>query len=308
MNREIDLRRLRYFVLLAEQGNFTRAAEIANLSQTAFSRSIQTLEEQVGVRLFDRGTRTVQLTPAGSQLLDRARNLLVLSDELLRNAEGIANADYGYLSFGASLMALDGFLKKLVLNLSQTSPALSLNVEVNHWRQLRLMLDQDRIEFFVSYPGPLIADSDYFVTPLQPLPSSIYCRPDHPLLSQERKPRPSDLTKYRWAMVQLRESPGVCRQKLFGMSASEQLPVGLISNNLALLREVTLGTNMLLFSWKSWLQEYVEKGVLIDIGGELSPALPKEAMELELAIVQKRGRSLTPAANRLVDMIVKSNY
>ncbi|MGH8440901.1 MAG: helix-turn-helix domain-containing protein [Pseudomonas sp.] len=72
MTESIDLKRIRHTVLLSEELHFSRAAERANLSQTAFSRSIQSLEADLGVRLFDRDTRSVMLTAAGREVSARA--------------------------------------------------------------------------------------------------------------------------------------------------------------------------------------------------------------------------------------------
>jgi DNA-binding transcriptional LysR family regulator len=72
----VDLKRLSHLVALADESHFARAAERVHLSQPAFSRSIQLLETQVGMRLFDRETGDVKPTPAGLFLVDRARRLL----------------------------------------------------------------------------------------------------------------------------------------------------------------------------------------------------------------------------------------
>ncbi|TEA72261.1 LysR family transcriptional regulator [Allopusillimonas ginsengisoli] len=303
MNTDIELKRLRHFVLLAEERNFTRAAERANLSQTAFSRSILALEERLNVRVFDRGTRSVHLTAAGQQLVAKARQLLEQARNLVLDVEGIANADGGELSFGASLMAVDGVLNGLLPELMRQSPRLTVNVEVNHWRQLQQHLEQERIEFFVSYPGSLLDNSDFTVTSLPAIPSSVFCRPGHPLLSADAQPSPRDLPNYRWATVQLRDAAAKRMQALFGMSANSPLPLALTSNNLSLLREATLSSDMLLFTWDSWLQADVAAGTIIDLGQKLRPALPQKAMKLDFAIIQLKDRTASPAARRMIDLI-----
>jgi DNA-binding transcriptional LysR family regulator len=73
---DLELRHLRYFVAVAETRNFTRAAERLHMAQPALSTRIRELEERLGVRLLDRTTRRVDLTPAGEELLGRARALL----------------------------------------------------------------------------------------------------------------------------------------------------------------------------------------------------------------------------------------
>lgn len=73
---DLEARHLRYFVAVAEARNFTRAAEQLHMAQPALSTRIRELEERLGVTLLDRTTRRVDLTPAGEELLQRARQLL----------------------------------------------------------------------------------------------------------------------------------------------------------------------------------------------------------------------------------------
>jgi DNA-binding transcriptional LysR family regulator len=156
MDAAFDLKHLRHAVMLADELNFTRASERANLSQTAFSRSIQALEANLGVRIFDRGTRSVRLTSAGQPIVARARQLLGQAAELAREVEGLAEATRGTLAFGASLMAIDGALKGLLPVLRAKSPFLRLDIAVGNWRLLQQQLEQERIEFFVGYPGAMV--------------------------------------------------------------------------------------------------------------------------------------------------------
>ncbi|WP_164066567.1 LysR family transcriptional regulator, partial [Serratia marcescens] len=68
----MNLRRLEQLIALAEEGTFVAAAERSHLSQPALSRSIRKLEQELGVRLFERDRHGAVLTPAGRRLLDRA--------------------------------------------------------------------------------------------------------------------------------------------------------------------------------------------------------------------------------------------
>lgn len=82
---ELDIRSLRYFVAVAEELHFTRAAARLFVAQQALSREIGALERRLGTQLLLRTTRRVSLTPAGEQLLERARELLALHDAMLRD-------------------------------------------------------------------------------------------------------------------------------------------------------------------------------------------------------------------------------
>src|SRR5712671_319366 len=76
----MELRQLRYFVTVAEEGNISRAAQKVFLTQPALSRQIKALEEAIGQRLLDRQAHSICLTPAGQTLLQEARELLRHAD------------------------------------------------------------------------------------------------------------------------------------------------------------------------------------------------------------------------------------
>src|SRR3954451_1692214 len=87
---DVDLRKIRYFVAVADNLHFRKAAEELHIAQPALSRSIRALERELGTQLFIRDKRSVVLTPAGRQLLDDARPLLAAAAGTRRRVQRAA--------------------------------------------------------------------------------------------------------------------------------------------------------------------------------------------------------------------------
>ena len=96
----VDLRQLRYFIAVAEELHFGRAAERLHMSQSPLSRAIRDLERDLGLVLFIRTTRRVELTPAGTALLEQARRAIAAVDVAVDEARRAARPDDGLVTVG----------------------------------------------------------------------------------------------------------------------------------------------------------------------------------------------------------------
>lgn len=98
----MELRHLRYYVAVAEELHFVRAAERLHMEQSPLSRAIKDLEYDLGVRLLERTTRTTRMTWAGQIFLDEARRVLAALDQACASAKAAANGYHGHLRIALS--------------------------------------------------------------------------------------------------------------------------------------------------------------------------------------------------------------
>ena len=137
----LDLRRLRYFVAVAEERSVGRAAERLRMAQPPLSVQIRKLESEIGAPLFHRGTRGMELTEAGQALLSRASEALALAAEGAEAARAVAAGRRGRLSVGYMFVLAHAVLPKLVPELRRSLPGVELEfVELSgSTREARLL-------------------------------------------------------------------------------------------------------------------------------------------------------------------------
>ena len=123
---DLSTRQLRAFLALADRNHFTRAAEACHLSQPAFSALIQALEQAVGTRLFDRSTRSVQLTPEGRLFEPSARRLLAGVAEALQDLGDQVERRRGRVHIAALPSLAAGWLPALFAEFRAAWPGVEL--------------------------------------------------------------------------------------------------------------------------------------------------------------------------------------
>ena len=124
----MELRHLRYFVAVAEECHFGRAAQRLHIAQPPLSQQIRQLEAELGVRLLTRSTRSVELTPAGARYLARARSILAGVDAAREEAVRVADGRIGRVVIGFTGSATYELLPSLSRRLRQQSPGIELDL------------------------------------------------------------------------------------------------------------------------------------------------------------------------------------
>ncbi len=149
----IELRHLRYFLMVAEELHFGRAAARLCIAQPPLSQQIQQLEKMLGFALFVRSSRSVQLTAAGQQLVDDVREVFATLDKAMHEAGRIANGETGRLRIGFVGTAAFSLLPEALRDFRERRPQVEVSLrELVSARQAQA-LREGRIHVGLARPG-----------------------------------------------------------------------------------------------------------------------------------------------------------
>ncbi len=150
----MDLRRLRYFVAVAEEGNVTRAAEKLGIGQPPLSQQILTLERELDVHVFYRTGHGVALTEAGKALLVDAKRLLGDAQQAVLNAQRAGRGETGRLHLGLTASAaFHPIVRSLIRVFRGTYPGVALTLTEGTTSQLLALLEEGRLDLALLRPG-----------------------------------------------------------------------------------------------------------------------------------------------------------
>jgi DNA-binding transcriptional LysR family regulator len=131
---DLGTRRLRYFIAVAEELNFTRAAARVFVAQQALSQQIRQLERDLGVDLLERNTRCVTLTPAGAVLLDEARQLVAAAESAVERVRRTAAGERRVLRLGFVADGMREAVRAVLANFEQAYPKVEVLLVEHPWQ------------------------------------------------------------------------------------------------------------------------------------------------------------------------------
>lgn len=142
----MQLRHLAYFVAVADERSFTRAAEELDVSQPTLSKQVRSLENSLGARLLVRERSGVELTSAGEALLPHARRILIEAENATRSVHEVAALRRGRVRMGATPSMVEGLLAPALTHFRAEHPAVDLEVHEAGSRDLTAELSAGRID------------------------------------------------------------------------------------------------------------------------------------------------------------------
>lgn len=188
----MDLRVLRYFLAVAREKNFTKAAKVVLVSQPALSRQLAELETELGVKLFNRGYRQVTLTQQGRYLEIKAKQILNLVDQTTANitAEQIISGD---ITIGAGESAGIKYVNNVLTDIHGDYPDVKIHLISGNTEEMVTALDQGRIDFAILVGNYPVTNYDYLQLPKEDRWGIVIRKED--TLAQKSNIQPKDLLK-----------------------------------------------------------------------------------------------------------------
>lgn len=290
----VTLRQLRVFIAVAEALHFTRAADALHMSQSSVSTLVRELEDALGLRLFDRHTRMLRLTPAGAEILPLARKAVADLDSVIGSSNQLRTLGRGRVSVAAASIQAALVLPRLIREFCVASPGVKVVLHDVAQDEVLEMVRAGEVDFGVGTAPESRHDlatralwHEDFVAVLQP---------EHPLA------RKRELT---WRDLQ--EAP------IIGPHASnpvrEQLDFALAREGLSLTRlyEVALPLTIV-----GMVEGGLGVGVMttsmnrvVKALGLVTKAIRQPVVRREVSLVFHPDRSLSPAAQSFRDLLVR---
>jgi DNA-binding transcriptional LysR family regulator len=286
---EISVRRLNHIVALAEEGSFARAAERVHLSQPALSRSVQAIEEELGLRLFDRATRGVAVTQAGKLIIERARRVLFEAGCLVRDVELLKTHEAGEVRIGLGPYPAALLLPDLLTAFAGSYPNVQMKAELNHSHVMIEMLLKEHLDFLVIDRRVLPDDTSLAVRRMPRHNGNWFARAGHPLM--QRGPVPSSaLRDYPIVTVPLPHYMHNAVRRLLKIRSHEPITFHLECNDVRVLKSYLETSDALLFATASVTRRELEAKTLAAV-----PLTDAPRTGLEFAIVSLAERTMSPA-------------
>jgi DNA-binding transcriptional LysR family regulator len=201
----IELRQMRYFLAVAEELNFTRAAERLHLAQQALSASIRRLEAQLGVALFVRSTRKVELTAAGEVLVEGARAVVAAAADAVERVHEAAQGRSGRITIGFSTAAGGvPIVRQILRQFAENAPGVDIRTEEHDFSDPSAGLADASVDAAFIF-GPLPIEGLSSVTLVRE-DRVLAIRPEHPL-AERTAVNANDLRELPWLRVPADRGP-----------------------------------------------------------------------------------------------------
>jgi len=288
----VDLRQLDYFLRVARRRSITAAASDLNITQPTLTKSIRLLEQELGVALFERLPRGVELTEFGRSLVRHAEAIRVQVQDAVEELDGLRGGDAGVVTIGAGPAWLRRHLPQAVAQALLKRPKLRARIQGGFDEALLRALRSGELDFVVAeLPSPEGA-GDMLTTNVTSDSFGVLCTADHPLAA-EKGLAPERLLDFPWVMPP-RASRAMRRLEALFTARGISPPVAAVeSDSLAFVLAMLRQSNALTYTVATTLQYSEGAGlVMLDV--------PDLAARRAAGVITRRGAWISPAAQAII--------
>lgn len=295
----IEVRLLQHAIAVADEASFALAAQALGLSQPALSRSIQSLETQLGVQLFERGHRRIEPTDIGRLFLERARELLqrhvMLADEMgLMRRDAPQSVSIVVGPYVAELVA-----GPAVARTAKQYPHVQFQLRVDGWSEAVKCVRARECDLAIADCSQLHDDPDLEAMALGKNQGYLVVRSGHPLLAEGASGLEQALG---YPLVSTGRLPPrilapLLQHSASALAASDAGFPAILCEQVSVMREIVAQSNVVGMFTLSLIEDQLEAGLLT----LLPYALPW--LHTQFGVIHRRNRPLSPPAQVLVDNI-----
>lgn len=204
----LEIRQLRYFISVAEHKSFTKAANELFVVQSAVSQQIASLEDELGIKLFNRNKRVVELTEAGKVFFYEAVRLLEQAESAITKAQRAAAGLIGTLKIGFLAAPVRNFLPILINKFLKKYPEIDVSLHHLTMMELNEKIESNDLDVVISLSlkGNLPNKEQLEIHPLYSCSTCVYLPYDHPFVKKDTI-MISDLREEPFIMRDREEAP-----------------------------------------------------------------------------------------------------
>jgi len=294
---------MRHVLAIAEHGSFARAATAVGLSQSALSRSIQSVEREAGSQLFIRTANGVEPTDSGHAFIARIRQIVQLTEDLDRDLVSDRGLQSGHLHVGGGPYPAQSMLTDALARFVADYPRVVVRMMMREWDELLRRLRAREIELFVAEFSTFGGETDLEVEPLEVHPTLTYARRGHPLAA--RAPVSfADGFAYPYASLcrippRSLEPIRAAQRRMPDALAVQRVFPALEFNSLDAIKRIVLGSDALMVAPPSCVLDELESGRLVAIGSE-------PFLAVRYGIVKLKTQPLSAAATRFREYVLEA--
>ncbi len=285
-----NLNDLQAFRAVAELKNFRKAAEAIHVSQPAFSRRIEKLEEALGVQLLERTTRHVSLTSVGRDFDRKVQQLLDELDHTLLGIKGVAASRMGEVTIACVPSTVYYFLPQVISRYHERYPKIRVKVFDASANEVLAAVSRGEADFGLNFVGG--QESDIEFKPLMQDRFVAACRRDHPL-ARKRRVTWTELAKYDYISVSKASGNRLLLDQALANVSGRPQAIYETQHVTAMVGLVEAGLGVA--AVPSMAMPSAEHPLLVSV------PLHDPIVTRKIGLIRRKGRSLSPAAQQLYE-------